>query len=75
MTTKTKLKPLPSDLADCRNKLGLTQTEFWRRFGVTQSAGSRYESERNIPTPLKLLIRLHLNGLITDDDLRAASTK
>lgn len=75
MTTKTKLKPIPTDLADYRNKLGLNQTEFWTRYGVTQSGGSRYEAGRTMPASLKLLVRLHLDGLITDDQLQAARAK
>ena len=43
-----------------RAKLGLNQTEFWRPMGVTQSAGSRYESGRNLPPPVqKLLLIAH----------------
>lgn len=42
-----------------REKLGFTQEEFWSRLGVTQSAGSRYEtSSRGLPTPMKKLIEL-----------------
>jgi predicted transcriptional regulator len=70
-----KLKQLPESLADFRNKLGINQTVFWQRYGVTQSAGSRYESGRSIPKPLRLLVRLHLNGVITDADLTAAMKK
>ena len=75
MTTKSRLKPLPKDLAEFRKKLGLNQGDFWSRYGVTQSGGSRYESGRNMPTPMKLLMRLHLCGVITDDDLKAAKEK
>jgi DNA-binding transcriptional regulator YiaG len=42
-----------------RSKLGLKQGEFWARLGVTQSAGSRYETGgRRLPEPLKKLIEL-----------------
>lgn len=76
MATKSKLKPiLPKDLADLRKQLSLNQGDFWSRYGVTQSGGSRYESGRSMPTPLKLLIRLHLSGVITNDDLKAARAK
>ena len=34
----------------------LNQTGFWSRVGVTQSGGSRYESGRNIPKPVQLLL-------------------
>ena len=71
----SKLKPLPAKLAEFRNKQGLNQSQFWSRYGVTQSGGSRYESGRSIPKPTKLLIRLHLSGVISDDDLKAAAAK
>lgn len=41
-----------------RRSLGLNQSEFWSRLGVTQSGGSRYESGRNMPKPVKELLRL-----------------
>lgn len=41
-----------------RKSLGLNQTQFWTRLGVTQSAGSRYESGRTLPAPMALLVRL-----------------
>ena len=75
MTTKAKLQPLPKDLADFRKQQGLSQGDFWSRYGVKQSGGSRYESGRSIPAPLKLLVRLHLSGVVSDDDLKAAKMK
>jgi DNA-binding transcriptional regulator YiaG len=41
-----------------RRKLNLNQVEFWVRFGITQSGGSRYESGRNIPKPIQILLQL-----------------
>ena len=75
MTIKTKLKPLPKDLAEFRKKMGLNQGDFWAPYGVKQSGGSRYETGRSIPAPLKLLLRLHLSGVIADEDLQAAKVK
>lgn len=43
---------------EIRRKLGLNQQEFWSRIGVTQSGGSRYESGRNMPKPVRELLRL-----------------
>lgn len=43
------------DLIEARHGLGLTQAEFWNWLGVTQSGGSRYESGRNMPLPVKKL--------------------
>ena len=54
---KTKKIDL-GNLADLRRSHGENQETFWRRFGVTQSGGSRYESGRNIPTPIAMLVAL-----------------
>jgi transcriptional regulator with XRE-family HTH domain len=39
-----------------RRSLGLNQSEFWGRVGVTQSGGSRYENGRRIPAPVRKLL-------------------
>jgi transcriptional regulator with XRE-family HTH domain len=53
--------PNPGDI---RRKLGLNQSEFWGEIGVTQSGGSRYESGRNMPRPVRELLRLvHIEGV------------
>ena len=41
-----------------RQKHAMNQSQFWGRVGVTQSGGSRYESERNIPRPVQLLLHI-----------------
>ena len=46
------------DARDIRKKLGLNQQQFWAKVGVTQSGGSRYESGRNMPRPVRELLRL-----------------
>ena len=46
------------DVREIRRKLGLNQSLFWSKIGVTQSGGSRYESGRNIPRPVQALLRL-----------------
>jgi transcriptional regulator with XRE-family HTH domain len=43
---------------DIRLRLGLNQQEFWTKIGVTQSGGSRYESGRDMPKPVRELLRL-----------------
>src|SRR5213596_3955555 len=43
---------------EIRRRLGLNQEEFWTRIGVTQSGGSRYESGRDMPKPVRELLRL-----------------
>lgn len=54
-TTKT---PEKIDAREIRKKLGLNQQQFWSKVGVTQSGGSRYESGRNMPRPVRELLRL-----------------
>ncbi len=47
-----------------REKAGLNQQEFWTKIGVTQSGGSRYESGRQMPKPVRELLRLvHIEKL------------
>ena len=42
----------------------MNQQEFWSRIGVTQSGGSRYESGRTMPKPVRELLRLvHIEGI------------
>ena len=53
--TKTTDKNEPREI---RRKLGLNQQQFWSKIGVTQSGGSRYESVRNMPRPVRELLRL-----------------
>ncbi len=49
---------------DIRQRLGLNQQEFWGKVGVTQSGGSRYESGRAMPKPVRELVRLvHVEGI------------
>lgn len=51
------------------------QQEFWTRFGVTQSGGSRYESGRDMPESTAILIALFADGKISDDDIEKAKKK
>lgn len=57
-----------AEIREKRKKLGLTQSEFWSRFQVTQSGSSRYETGRDIPEPIQLLLNIALGT-----DLKAAS--
>ena len=60
MRSTTRI-PNPGDI---RRKLGMNQSEFWGKIGVTQSGGSRYESGRNMPRPVRELLRLvHIEGI------------
>jgi predicted transcriptional regulator len=67
-----------SNPREIRRKLGLNQHDFWSKVGVTQSGGSRYESGRNMPRPVRELVRLvHIEHIdlskIKKDDLMVAS--
>ena len=60
MTTKAPKFALTTGEAALamRKKLNVNQSEFWSRVGIGQSAGSRYESGRNIPRPVQMLLRI-----------------
>jgi DNA-binding transcriptional regulator YiaG len=65
-----RIKAFKTDkIKENRNKSGMNQSQYWSRFGVTQSGGSRYESGRAVPTPTKILMWLVESGRITDTDL------
>lgn len=62
-TKKTKkaaptIRPAAIDPVAARQKLGINQTQFWSRVGVTQSGGSRYETGRKIPRPVQALLTI-----------------
>lgn len=44
------------DVRALRHKTGMNQSQFWSPLGVTQSGGSRYESGRTMPAPVKKLL-------------------
>ena len=46
------------DPREIRRRLGMNQQQFWSKIGVTQSGGSRYESGRDMPKPVRQLLRL-----------------
>ena len=46
-----------------------SQAKFWKRFGVTQSRGSRFEQGLEIPVSIAILIKLYLEGKVSDGDL------
>lgn len=56
--TEMKLMEFVLNPREIRRQLGLNQQEFWTRIGVTQSGGSRYESGRSMPKPVRELLRL-----------------
>lgn len=58
-----------ADLRQFRISKRESQEKFWGRFGVTQSSGSRFETGLSIPAPVALLLKLYLNGKLSDGDL------
>lgn len=55
---------LTADPRAIRRKRGLNQQQFWPQIGVTQSGGSRYESGRRMPAPVRELLRIvHVEGI------------
>lgn len=59
----------PETLREYRRTRQESQLRFWSRFGVTQSRGSRIEMGSEIPPPVAILLKLYLDGVITDNDL------
>ncbi|MBS0554874.1 MAG: helix-turn-helix transcriptional regulator, partial [Proteobacteria bacterium] len=48
----------PEEIKTFRKKNGMIQADFWGRIGITQSGGSRYECDRNIPETVLTLLHL-----------------
>ena len=46
------------ELLELRHSTGLNQTQFWKKVGLTQSTGSRYENGRTLPKPVATLVHL-----------------
>lgn len=47
-----------SEVRELRRRLKLNQSQFWTPFQTTQSGGSRYESGREIPDPVQVLLNI-----------------
>ena len=60
----------PHDLRRLRIAKRESQEKFWSRFGVTQSSGSRFETGLALPAPVAILLRLYVNGRLSDGDLQ-----
>jgi transcriptional regulator with XRE-family HTH domain len=76
MFGRPKVAP-PENLAvyEARKKSKLNQRDFWAQYGVTQSGGSRYETNRKIPLQVKLLMYLVKTKKITVNDIQYALGK
>ena len=60
---------------DYRKKNKISQKQFWIRFGVTQSRGSRFELGAHIPEPVLILLKLYFEKRISDEDLASVSKR
>lgn len=47
-----------ADVLALRKSLKLNQSQFWTLIGIAQSGGSRYETGRTIPLPVRLLLEI-----------------
>lgn len=71
MAKTAKPKPITIDHpATLRRKVGINQSRFWSRLGVTQSGGSRYETGRPMPKPVRMLMAL-AEGKATIEQLKS----
>ncbi len=61
----------PHELRRLRIAKRESQEKFWSRFGVTQSSGSRFETGLAVSPPVAILLRLYVNGRVSDGDLQA----
>jgi hypothetical protein len=61
--------PRSGELKRLRTSRRESQEKFWARFGVTQSSGSRFETGLGIPPPVALLVKLYVEGKLSDADL------
>lgn len=65
-----------TDVRAYRQSMGENQTEFWGRFMVTQSGGSRYEMQlRSMPKPIAMLLVAFADGILSEDDLATMRKK
>lgn len=66
----------PPDLAETLRQSRIarneSQSRFWGRFGITQSRGSRFELGARIPSPVAILLKLYMDGSLSDGDLYRA---
>lgn len=52
---------------------GESQSRFWKRFGVSQSSGSRFERGIEVmPDSVAILVKLYWDGIVSEGDLKRA---
>lgn len=57
--------------AEVRREMGINQTTFWGRVGVSQTCGSRFESNRAVPMSVAMLLLAMDKGLLSPEQLDA----
>ena len=63
-STKTRSTKTRVDPRTLRRSLGLKQETFWAALGTTQSGGSRYETGRQMPPSVAMLLdAIYLKGI------------
>ncbi|GAA5172355.1 helix-turn-helix transcriptional regulator [Viridibacterium curvum] len=72
MSGRAKVSKAIRNIKGFRAESGLNQADFWIPLGCTQSAGSRFENGRKIPTPTAILLVLREQGIIDDEALKQA---
>ena len=72
MTHLTHLTNLRHDRKEGPHGLGRNQQQFYANLGITQSAGSRYEAGRDLPTPTAILLELVASGAVSEEQLLEA---
>ena len=74
---KSKVSPKISgpDLVAIRKHYRLNQYDFWRKVTCTQSGGSRYESGRDLPDSVEVLVRVIYLAQNLDKALGAVNSR
>lgn len=67
MDIKTDADLTKEVVRSIRKDLGLSLERFWRPIGITRATGFRYETDLNMPTPIRRLIFVnYVAGISTD---------
>ncbi|WP_323003732.1 hypothetical protein [Denitromonas sp.] len=62
-----RARRLLDDPAALRQASEYNQLHFWRKYGTSQSAGSRYEREgHQVPKPVRMLLLLEALGHVSE---------
>lgn len=72
---KTVAPSVLENVQGFRKSRSETQADFWKRFGLTQPGGSRYENGQPIPRPTAILLDLFANGTISEQQLTESLTR